>query len=234
MQWKNTRNVLAVAGLALAATVAPTSAEAQARLNFEGSSKFSSGPAGSALLIDYLSSGQVAGPPSGTVVAIETIGGEFDPEIVAGTTLGVIQDLQFAGGSVVGAPLVDFLTMGGYTFSLEGVDAGGNFGPITLIAVTPTDTLLAYSVFGSVTGGDFGATSRNYQGIFTAQFSGQSLAQVQAAITSPNGTLPVSFTAEFVVPDAQVVPEPATVVLLGTGVAALGLFGVRRRNAAQA
>ena len=232
MMRKYTKNVLAVASMALAAVAAPMSAEAQSRLNFEGSSQFSSGPMGSNLLIDYLLAGAVAGPPSGTVLAIETIDGDFDPEIVAGTP-GVIQDLQFAGGTVVGAPLANFLTIGGYTFSLEGVDAGGNFGPITLIAVTPTNTLLAYSVFGQVAGPDI-LSPRNYQGIFTAQFSGQSLAQVQSAITSPNGTAPVSFSAEFIVADAQVVPEPATVALLGTGIVGLGLFGLRRRNATQA
>lgn len=229
---KYTRHALAVASMALAAVAAPMSAEAQSRLNFEGSAQYSSGPMGSNLLIDYLLAGAVAGPPSGSVLAIETIDGAFSPEIMAGTP-GVIQDLQFAGGAVVGAPLANYLTIGGYTFSLEGVDAGGNFGPITLIAVTPTNTLLAYSVFGQVAGPDI-LSPRNYQGIFTAQFSGQSVAQVQSAIMSANGTAPVSFSAEFVVADAQVVPEPATVALLGTGIVGLGLFGLRRRNAQQA
>jgi len=232
MQWKNTRNALGVAAVALGVMAAPMSAEAQARLNFAGSASFSSGPAGSAMLIDFLSAGQVGGPPSGTVLAIETIDGEFVPEIAVGTP-GVIQDIQFAGGSVVGEPIADFVTMGGYTFSLEGVDAGGNFGPITLINIGPAGTLAAFSMFGTVTGPDF-AAPRNYQGIFTAQFSGQTLAQVQNAMMSPNGTAPVSISAEFIVAEAQVVPEPATVLLLGTGVAALGLFGVRRRNAMQA
>ena len=228
MQWKTTRNALGVAAMALAAMVAPASAEAQARLNFEGSARFSSGPAGSALLIDYLSAGEVAGPPSGTVLAIETIDGEFVPEISVGTP-GVIQDMQFDAGGVVGTPIADFLTIGGYTFSLEGMDAGGNFGPITLIPVTPTSTLLAYGVFGTVSGPDF-MSPRNYQGIFTAQFAGQSLAQVQSAIMSPNGTAAVSFSAEFIVAEAQVVPEPSTYILLATGLGALGLVGLRRRE----
>ena len=225
------RITLAVAGLALTAAVSPTSAEAQSHLNVRGSASYSSGPMGSNLLVDFLSAGQVAGPPSGTVQAIETINGEFTPEIEVGTT-GVIQDLQFSGGSIVGAPVADFLTIGGYTFTLEGVEAGGNFGPISLFAITPTTTILSYGVFGTVTGPDF-ASPRNYLGVFSSQFSGQSVAQVQNAIMSPNGTLPVSFSAEFIVADAQVVPEPATVALLGTGIAGLGLFGLRRRNTAQ-
>lgn len=231
MQWKNTRGAFAVAGLALAAMIAPTSAEAQSQLNVIGSASFSSGPAGSAMLIDFLSAGQVSGPPSGTVLAIETIDGEFVPEITVGTP-GVIQDLQFAGGSVVGAPLADFVSIGGYTFSLDGVDAGGNFGPISLFSIG-NSTTAAFSVFGTVSGPDF-AMPRNYQGIFSAQFSGQSLAQVQSAMMSANGTLPVSISGTFIVAEAQVVPEPATVALLGTGIAGLGLFGLRRRQAAQA
>ena len=226
MMRKYTRNALAVASMALAAVAAPMSAEAQSRLNFEGSASFSSGPAGSDMLIDFLSAGQISGPPTGTVIAVETISGEFTPEITVGTT-GVIRDLQFAGNSVVGAPVADFVSIGGYTFSLGGVDAGGNFGPISLFEIGGSTTA-AFSVFGTVTGPDF-AAPRNYQGIFTTQFSGQSMATVQNSIMSPNGTMPVAISAEFIVADAQVVPEPATVALLGTGIVGLGLFGVRRR-----
>ena len=221
------------AALTFATIASPVSLEAQSRLNFEGSAKFSSGPAGSNLLIDFLSAGQVAGPPSGTVNAIETISGAFDPEITPGET-GIIQDLQFVGGQPVGLPIVSFLAIDSYNFTLGSVAGGGNFGPVSIFQLpNSSSTLLAFAVMGTVVGPDF-IPPRNYQGVFTAQFAGQTPAEVQAAITRAGGTDPVSFSAEFIVADAQVVPEPATVMLLGTGIAGLGLFGLRRRNATQA
>ena len=86
MEWRRSYVVKAAAvGLvafgALAGTA--TSAEAQARLNFEGSARVSDQPEsmGENLLIDFLVNGTTAGTPAGTAYAIETINGEFVPEI---------------------------------------------------------------------------------------------------------------------------------------------------------
>lgn len=237
MEWRRSYVVKAAAvGLvaigALAGTA--TSAEAQARLNFEGSARVSDQPGsmGTNLLIDFLVGGTTAGTPTGTVLAIETISGEFDPEITVGTT-GTIQDLVINAGGVVGSaagdpmPIDNFLTIGGYTFSLNSAANGNTFGPISLFEIGGSTTA-AFGVFGTVTGGDFLMDPRNYQGVFTAQFAGQTAAQVFDAINS-GGTLPVSFSAEFVVAQAQVIPEPSTYILLATGLGALGLVGLRRR-----
>ena len=127
MEWRRSYVVKAAAvGLvafgALAGTA--TSAEAQARLNFEGSARVSDQPEsmGENLLIDFLVNGTTAGTPAGTAYAIETINGEFVPEISVGTQ-GVIQDLVINTSGVVGAPVDNFLVMGGYTFSLTSAAA---------------------------------------------------------------------------------------------------------------
>jgi hypothetical protein len=206
--------------------------EAQDRLNFTGSANLFDAPGsgGSQLFIDFLV-GSTGGTPTGTVTAVETIGGTFDPEIVPNVTTGVIQDLTIdptLSSGVVGTPVDPFLTIGGYTFTLTGSPDGNAFGPISLIG-TPSGTAGFFGVFGTVTGGDFGATIRNYTGVFTAQFAGRTPEQVFNEVNS-GGTLPVGFSAEFLVGDASVVPEPSTYLLLGSGMLGLGLFSLRSRR----
>ena len=232
MEWRRSYVVkAAVAGVVAVGALAgaATSAEAQARLNFEGSALVTDPnplpDVGGTLLVDFLVNGSTSGPAAGTVMAIETINGEFSPEISVGT-VGQIQDLVVTPGGVAGTPIADFLTIGGYTFSLESSAEGNTFGPISLFQVG-NSTTAAFGVFGTVSGGDF-IDPRNYQGVFTAQFGAQTPAQVFRAIDRGE-TLPVSFSAEFVVSEAQVVPEPSTYILLATGLGALGLVGLRRR-----
>jgi hypothetical protein len=218
-----------VGALALGvATVTATTAEAQGdRLNFTGSANLYDAPgsSGTQLFVDFLVNGSVGNTPTGTVSAIETINGTFDPEITVGTP-GVIQDLTISTTGVVGAPISPFLTMGGYTFTLNSSPMGNTFGPISLMA-TPTGTIGFFGVVGTVTGGDFGANLANYTGTFTTQFTGQTPEQVFAAVNS-GGTLPVSFSAEFVV--GTVIPEPSTYVLMATGLGLLAFVGRRRRS----
>ena len=203
---------VAIGTLALGALAAPvTTAQAQDRLNFTGSANLFDAPGsgGSQLFIDFLV-GSTGGTPTGTVTAVETIGGVFDPEIVPNVTTGVIQDLTVSTSGVVGAPVDPFLTIGGYTFTLTGSPAGNAFGPISLIG-TPSGTAGFFGVFGTVTGGDFGTAIHNYTGVFTAQFAGRTPEQVFNEVNS-GGTLPVGFSAEFVINQA-VIPEPSTSIL---------------------
>ena len=219
-----------IGSLALGTVAASaTTAQAQDRLNFTGSANLYDAPGsgGTLLFIDFLT-GATGGPPTGTVTAKETINGVFDPEIVPDVTMGTIQDLTVGPAGVVGAPVSPFLTMGGYTFTLTSAPAGSTFGPLSLLG-TPTGTIGFFGVFGTVTGGDFGAMMRNYEGTFTAQFAGQTPEQVFNAVNS-GGTLPVSFSAEFIIAAPTVVPEPATYMLVATGLGVLGLIGRRRRN----
>ena len=219
-----------------ALAAAPTSSEAQDnRLNFTGAANLYDAPGsgGTQLFIDFLTGGTVGGPPSGTVTAIETISGDFDA--VSAGDVGTITDLTVGAGGVVGTPINPFLVMGPYTFVLESAPLSEpgpfNFGPITLVG-TPTGTVGFFGVNGTVMGGDF-ATGRAFSGTFTAQFTGRTPAQVFGQVNS-GGTLPVSFSAEFIAADATVIPEPSTYLLVATGMAAIGFIGRRRRSQTQA
>ena len=232
----------AVATLSLGAVVAPASAQAPSRLNITGSANLQNQPGsgGANLLIDFLFGSPeptTAGTPGGTVTAVPTISGVFMPGITTGTQ-GTIQDLIVgpggfigaggAGGATVGSlPIANFMTIGGYTFSLTGGPSGNTFGPISLFDIG-TGTTASFGVRGFVTGGAFGTAPQAYQGVFTAQLSGLTPTQVFNAVNS-GGTLPVSFSGEFTV---GVIPEPSTYALLATGIGALGLVARRRRTQA--
>ncbi|HYW51019.1 MAG TPA: PEP-CTERM sorting domain-containing protein [Gemmatimonadaceae bacterium] len=218
-----------VATLAVGAFMAPvSSASAQDRLNFEGSANLldQPGSGGVNLLIDFLTGSPptVGGTPTGTVTVVPTT---TIPGIANGST-GIIQDLVSSPTSFVGLPIANFLTVGGYTFSLQSAPSGSTFGPITLIG-TGTGTIGFFGVRGTVTGGAYGTTGTTYQGVFTAQFAGLTPTEVFARIDA-GGTLPVSFSAEFVT--ASVIPEPSTYALMATGLGFLGFVARRRRTQA--
>jgi len=220
----------AVATLSLGAVLAPTSAQAQSRLNITGSANLLNQPGsgGANLLIDFLFGSPeptTAGTPNGTVTAVPTISGAFLPGITVGTQ-GNILDLVVSPSGFVGTPIANFMTIGGYTFSLNSAPSGNSFGPISLFDIG-TGTTATFGVRGFVTGGSFGTTPTAYQGVFTAQFSGLTPTQVFNTINT-GGSLPVSFSGEFTV---NAVPEPSTYALLATGIGALGLVARRRRQA---
>lgn len=201
-----------------------SAADAQtSRLNFTGSANLADAPesGGSLLFIDFLT-GAVVGPPAGTVTAEESITGEFSGDISEGDE-GVIQDLTVGMTGVVGTPISNFLTFGSYTFTLTGAeDADGdlNFGPLGLTEAGG-NTIGFFSVFGTVSGGSFGTSSRAFSGLFTANFADQTPEDVFNRINT-GGDQPVSFSAEFVVADATVIPEPSTYLLFATGLVTLG------------
>ena len=229
--------VLATAGVVLTAT----SASAQV-LNFGGSAIFRDQPGsgGANLFIDFLQGATeptTANTTGGIVSAVPTT---TLPGVVTspvGTT-GQIQDLIVGAGGVIsastgagvstgGLPIANFLTIGGYTFSLTGSTTGGTFGGIQLTA-NQFGTSATFGVTGTVMGGALTPNS-TYNGVFTAQFVNQTPEQVFNTIAT-GGEQAASFSATFVATPGQVVPEPSTYMLLATGIGALGLVARRRRT----
>jgi hypothetical protein len=108
------------------AAIAATSATAEAqRLNFIARVNVQNAPNPAFLLLDFLevtrstrraSSRHARSAPSRRAPTIQL---PFRPSIVSGTE-GVIQDLTVSPDGVVGAPIAQFLTLGAYTFSLDG------------------------------------------------------------------------------------------------------------------
>lgn len=238
---RNVTRKLAMAAVGVVLTA--TSASAQI-LNFGGSAVFRDQPGsgGANLFVDFLQ----AVAPSTEPTQANTTGGIVSavptttfPGVVTspiGTT-GQIQDLIIGSGGVLGAstgagvsagglPIANFLTIGGYTFSLTGSTTGGTFGGITLTA-TEFGTAATFGVTGGVTGAGVTANTM-YNGVFTAQFVNQTPEQVFNTIAS-GGQQAASFSATFVATPGSVVPEPSTYVLLATGIGALGMVARRRR-----
>ncbi len=202
-----------------------SAADAQtSTLNFTGSANLAdaAGSGGSLLFIDFLS-GAIVGPPTGTVAAVPAITGTFAGDVVVGQ-MGTIKDLTVGMGGVVGLPISNFLQFGSYTFTLTGTQAPGgsvNFGPLGLDERAGS-TVGFFGVFGTVTGGGFGTSTRAFQGLFTTNFTGQTPTQVFDQINAGGTFASQSFSAEFVVAGPTVIPEPSTYLLFATGLVTLG------------
>jgi hypothetical protein len=233
----------AAAAAVVTLAVAPGVVQAQNTiLNFTGTARINDpNPAlgaGNTLVIDFLTrSGTtlIEGAARGTIDA-----GSNNFGIAAGTT-GEITDLVATqtgttsggapiGGSFVGTPINPFVTLGGYTFVLTGTETGNTFGPVSLFQ-QGTSVLAGFNVSGTVTGPAFGTMTRTFSGVFSTQFDNTTIATVIRNIDLGQG-LQSDFSARFTVnPAASVVPEPSTYALMASGVAMLGAFARRRRQA---
>jgi hypothetical protein len=226
----------AAAVVALSVATAGAASAQTGLLNVVGQAQLSSTSASAPLFIDFLTGANF--PPTqtgigtaGTVFAGNTTG------IFAGVSgTGTMNDLTInATGTTINTVPAgqNLLTIGQFTFTLgpvlQGTGGTINFGPIVL-EDRGGSAVADLNVQGRVSGGVCGNMMCTYTGIVTAQFAGQTSAQVFNAISNGQATPIVTFSANFAA--TQVIPEPSTYALLATGIGALGFVARRRRQQA--
>ena len=183
------------------------------------------------------------GPPTGTFVVNSPAFGDFaglfggNPPFFTGT----VKDL--VAPPVPVARFLDLFTapgFGGLFFDLSSVIApvapactGANlpvnvdcsFGAFTIKNSAGGGVAVDFGVLGFFQNGLDLTTRTSGRGLYTTQLVNETVASVFSTITT-GGSISAAYSANYL--SSTEIPEPATVVMFGAGLVAIGL--IRRRN----
>jgi hypothetical protein len=213
----------------IAVALSATAAQAQDKLNIVGTVnlyQLVAGPGGN-LVIDFVP------PAGGGVGAVYTpqgfTGNTGAFAAVPASTPGTNVDFVFGPGMVPPPTTtpVNFLTIGGYTFTATQFGTGNTGTPVNLFENFGT-VFATLSVQGFVNGAGL-APNTPFVGGYSAQIPGTIANVISRIENNAAGIGNVSVSATFTTVSA--VPEPATFVLMGSGLLALAGVAARRRRA---
>ncbi len=161
--------------------------------------------------------------------------------LVQGVNNGLVKDLTLGGGTVLdfmtftGNPSLHFdltsLGPGVANTNCAGLVFGQSCSPGAgspfILTLTPTGTSLSLSASGVAR--DASGHSSTWFGAFSTQIGGVTPLSIQSTLNG-GGSIPTTYSGTFNVTAPQV-PEPTTILLLGTGLAGIAAKVRKRRKA---
>lgn len=210
-----------LASLALTACMALTGSAATMDLGINGEAQIGS---------NYIDFGQYPtgapyspAPGHGSFEVSLSNAGVFGSAGVTTGEFGMIQSLNEGTGPVsLPGPFMTF-NAGGSNLQLWATNIpAGMAGPFEF-AQTPDGAVVSFDVSGYIT--DHGIKVDTFTGTFSGTFDGQTVAELFA-----NFPVNTPFSATFMATPIVLIPEPASMLLLGAGLFALGLIARRTRS----